>query len=97
MKEKLVKEKKRFKLDLHKRNSLKGLVFVAPFIVGIVLFFIYPIYMSIRLSISEQVAIVGMKMQGFTLEHFVRAFVVDTEFVPTFIEVVKQTLTKCCP
>ena len=59
MKEKLVKEKKRFKLDLHKRNSLKGLVFVAPFIVGIVLFFIYPIYMSIRLSISEQVAIVG--------------------------------------
>lgn len=94
MKEKLVKEKKRFKLDLHKRNSLKGLVFVAPFIIGIVLFFIYPIYMSIRLSISEQVAIVGMKMQGFTLEHFVRAFVVDTEFVPTFIEVVKQTLTK---
>ncbi len=54
MKEKLVKEKKRFKLDLHKRNSLKGLVFVAPFIVGIVLFFIYPIYMSIRLSIDRK-------------------------------------------
>lgn len=89
-----VKGKKRFKMDLHTRNSLKGLVFVAPFIVGIILFFIYPIYMSVRLSISEQVAIVGMKMQGFTVEHFVRAFVVDTEFIPTFIEVVKQTLTK---
>lgn len=86
--------KKKFKLDLHKRNSLKGLVFVAPFIIGIILFFIYPIFLSLRLSFGEQVGIVGMKIEGFTLDHYIRAFVVDLEFLPTFGEAVKQTLTQ---
>jgi len=85
---------KKFKMDLHTRNSLKGLVFVAPFIVGIILFFVYPIYLSLRLSVGANVAIRGMKIQGFTLEHFVRAFVVDLEFLPTFGEAVSQTLTQ---
>lgn len=86
--------RKKFRLDLHTRNSLKGLVFVSPFIVGLCLFFIYPIWLSLRLSVGEVVGIVGMKIQGFTLEHFVRAFVIDTEFLPTFGEVVRQTLTQ---
>lgn len=85
---------KQFKLDLHTRNSLKGLVFVTPFIIGIILFFIYPIYMSLRLSVGAQVAIRGMQIRGFTIEHFVRAFVVDLEFLPIFGEAVRQTLTQ---
>jgi len=88
------KSGKKFKMDLHTRNSLKGLVFVAPFIVGIILFFVYPIYLSLRLSIGEQVAISGMKIRGFTLDHYIRAFVVDLEFVPTFLQAVQQTLTQ---
>lgn len=86
--------RKRFKMDLHTRNSLKGLVFVSPFIVGLCLFFFYPIGLSLRLSVSSQVAIVGMKVQGFTLEHFIRAFVIDTEFLPKFVTAVRMTLTK---
>lgn len=88
------KSSKKFKMDLHTRNSLKGLVFVSPFIVGICAFFIYPIWLSLRLSIGETVAIVGMKVQGFTLAHYVKAFVVDTQFMPTFLQAVQQTLTK---
>ncbi len=86
--------KKKFKLTLHQRNSLKGLVFVAPFIVGVCAFFIFPIYMSLRLSVGKSVAIVGMKVSGWTLEHFIRAFVVDIEFLPTFGTAVQQTLTQ---
>lgn len=87
-------EKKKFKMSLHTRNSLKGLVFVAPFIIGIFAFFLYPIYLSIRLSFGSDVKIVGMKVSGFTLEHFVKAFVVDVNFLPTFLETVRQTLTE---
>ncbi len=85
---------KKFKMDLNARNSLKGLVFVSPFIVGIIAFFVYPICLSIRLSVAESVAIVGMQVQGFTVDNFVRAFVVDTTFLPTFATAVKQTLTQ---
>lgn len=87
-------KKKRSKMSLHTRNSLKGLVFVAPYIVGILVFFLYPIYLSLRLSIGESVSIVGMKVTGFTLEHYIRAFIVDVDFLPTFLEAVKQTLTQ---
>ena len=85
---------KKFQMDLNKRNSLKGLVFVSPFIVGILAFFIYPICLSLRLSVGESVAIVGMQVQGYTVDNFVRAFVVDTTFLPTFATAVKQTLTQ---
>lgn len=88
------KEKKKFKMSLHTRNSLKGLVFVAPFIIGIFAFFLYPIYLSLRLSVGADVKIVGMKVSGFTLEHFIKAFVVDVNFLPTFLETVRQTLTE---
>lgn len=88
------KEKKKFKMSLHTRNSLKGLVFVAPFIIGIFAFFLYPIYLSLRLSFGSDVKIVGMKVSGFTLEHFVKAFVVDVNFLPTFLETVRKTLTE---
>lgn len=87
-------EKKRSKMSLHTRNSLKGLVFVAPYIVGILVFFLYPIYLSLRLSIGKEVSIVGMKVSGFTIEHYIRAFIVDVDFLPTFLEAVKQTLTQ---
>ncbi len=87
-------EKKRSKMSLHTRNSLKGLVFVAPYIVGIIVFFLYPIYLSLRLSIGKEVSILGMKVSGFTLEHYIKAFIVDVDFLPTFLEAVKQTLTQ---
>jgi len=87
-------KKKKFRMDLHTRESLKGLVFVAPFIVGLLLFFIYPILFSLRLSVGANVQILGMKISGFSLEHYIRAFVVDMEFLPTFWEAVKQTLTQ---
>ncbi len=87
-------KKKKFKMDLHTRNSLKGLVFVSPFIVGLLLFFLYPIVFSLRMSVASEVKTLGMRTSGFTLEHYVNAFVVDTEFLPTFWEAVQQTLTQ---
>ena len=64
-------KKKKFKLDLTTRNSLKGLVFVLPYIIGICAFFIYPICLSLKLSVAENIKIVGMKVSGFTI--FIRS------------------------
>ena len=87
------KKKKKFRLTLRTKNSLKGLVFVTPFIIGAALFFISPIIFSVRIAFAQEVKILGMKLSGFTLEQFKRAISVDKEFVPTFMTTVKNTLT----
>lgn len=87
-------KKKKFKMTLTTRNSLKGLVFVLPYIIGIIAFFIYPICLSLKLSVAEEIKIVGMKVSGFTFEHFIRAFIVDVDFLPAFGESVTMTLTQ---
>lgn len=86
------KKKRKRSLTLTGRNALKGLVFVTPFIIGLVAFFIYPILFSLRISVASEVQIIGMKLSGFTFYQFKRAFVEDTEFLPTFWETVKNTI-----
>lgn len=87
---KQVKQKK--KMTLHTRNSLKGLVFVSPFIIGMLVFFVYPIILSVRLAFGSKVAIVGFQISGFTLDNFTRAISVDVDFLPIFGESVRNTL-----
>ncbi len=87
------KSKKKFRLTLTTRNSLKGLVFVTPFIIGLIAFFVYPIFFSLRISVAESIKIIGMKLSGFTFKHYIKAFVVDVDFLPTFWSSVKETLT----
>ena len=86
-------KKKKRHLSLRAKNALKGLVFVTPFIIGLIAFFIYPVFFSLRISIAQSVEIIGMKLRGFTFYQYKRAFVEDTEFVPTFLATVKYTLT----
>lgn len=84
--------KKKFKMDLHTRNSLKGLVFVAPYIIGLIMFFIYPIIFSVRLSFSTEIRVVGMHMSGFSVSKYIQGFVVDTQFLPLFGSAIRDTL-----
>ncbi len=87
-------KEKKFKLDLHTKDQLKGLVFVSPFIIGVLMFFIYPITLSLRLSLGEISSIVGMKVKITGFDNYIRAFLVDVNFVPTFLEMIRQTLVK---
>ena len=86
-------KKKRKGLSLRTRTSLKGYVFVAPFILGTLAFFIYPIIFSLRFTVADDYLIVGMKPIGYTFRWFRKAFVEDLEFVPTFVNTVRYTLT----
>lgn len=87
-------EKKKLKLSLRTKDQLKGLVFVSPFIIGVLMFFAYPIFLSLRLSFGKIDSIVGLKISWVGLENYMRAFLLDVEFLPTFLEVVKDTLIK---
>jgi len=93
--EKPPKPKKRFSLlSMSNRHKLEGLFFVSPFIIGAALFFIYPLYMSIRLSVGSITNIVGLEMDFVGIENYVHVLLVDTEFIPTFLEVLQTTLTR---
>ena len=87
------KEKKpKKRLSRATKEKLKGLVFVSPFIIGLAVFFIFPIYISLKLSFGKLNNIIGFKIGWNGLENYVRAFVIDTEFLPMFLGVVRDTL-----
>ncbi len=94
MKKTAAKEKRKFKMTLERRNSLKGLVFVLPFIIGVACFFIYPIFFSMRLSFATDIVVTeGMKLSGWSIEAYKKAFIADPEFLPEFKNTVVFTLT----
>ena len=76
------------------RHKLEGLFFVSPFIIGTALFFLYPIYQSIRLSFGYVVDIVGFNVRWVGIENYVHVLLMDTEFMPIFLEVVQTTLIR---
>ena len=86
--------KKPIKLSLRTKDQLKGLVFVSPFIIGVIMFFAYPIFLSLRLSFGKIDSIVGLKISWAGITNYTRAFLIDVEFLPTFLEVIKDTIVK---
>lgn len=83
---------KRIRFRSDQRRVLEAYVFYAPFIVGCVIFFLFPIFMSIRVSLSDITRFAGFKMELIGFAHYVRAFVWDINFIPLFINVVRYTL-----
>lgn len=80
------------KMSLHEKDQLKGLVFIAPFLMGVLLFFIYPITLSLRLAFGKIDSIVGMKIHFAGLGSFVKAFFVDVNFLPMFWQSIVTTI-----
>lgn len=91
--EQQIKRRKRH-LTLRQKDQLKGLFFVSPYIIGIIAFFAYPISLSLRLCFSKIGNIVGFQLEFIGLDNFKKAFVVDTNFLPLFGEVVADTFIK---
>lgn len=92
--EKKKTKSRKIKLTKATKDKLKGLVFVSPFIIGLMIFFAYPIYISLKLSFGKVDNIVGFKISWVGIENYVRAFMLDTEFIPMFLTVVRDTLVE---
>lgn len=80
------------KMTMQKRRTLEGLMFVSPWIIGAILFFIYPLFVSIRLSVSDMVTLKGFVMKWAGFKHYNKILFVDTTYIPKFLQAVKDTL-----
>lgn len=85
--------KKRIRLSFSARNSLIGLFFMAPFIIGTFIFFAYPVITSLLLSFGHtDKNSAGLKIIFTGFENFSNAFVTDTIFVPRFLASVRDVV-----
>jgi len=82
----------RHRLSSQRRRWLEAYLFLIPFLVGTLVFFAYPIVMSIRVSLSDITKVTGFQMEWVGFEHYERAFVFDVQFLPNFADAVAFTL-----
>ncbi|HOJ10110.1 MAG TPA: sugar ABC transporter permease [Clostridiales bacterium] len=85
---------KKFRIGAEKRNILEGYIFVLPFILGTLIFFAFPLYMSIKLSFGKLQRIEGFIIRWIGFGNYLKAFITDTKFIPMFVGVFRHTLIK---
>lgn len=78
-------------LTIKQRRTLEGLMFVTPWIVGALLFFLYPLVVSIRLSFSKT-SLSGLEMTWVGLENYKTLLSGSTTFYKNFVTTIKDTL-----
>ena len=84
--------RKKKKMGVDRRRSMEAYLFLIPWLIGLCLFFAYPISVSVRLAFSKITMIKGLQTEWVGLENFKYIFFFDINFVPTFLQVVYDTL-----
>ncbi len=80
-------------MTIERRKAVYGYIFVAPFAVGTLLFLLYPMIKSIQFSLSTYDNLTDLQAMRFVgIQNFVKAFTIDVEFVPKFLNVVRDML-----
>lgn len=83
---------RKFHMTINRRRGIEAFIFLLPWLIGICLFFIYPIFVSVRLSFSEITKFKGFIMEWVGLKNYNYIFLYDTKFVPIFLQVMADTL-----
>lgn len=81
-------KKQKKKKTLAFRNAVAGYLFIAPFILGFILFMIIPLGQSLMMTLSEVSPSsdnTGFSMAWVGIKNFKDAFTVDAEFVPLLL------------
>ncbi|MFP4015691.1 MAG: carbohydrate ABC transporter permease [Halanaerobiales bacterium] len=76
------------------KNSY-GYIFIAPFIIGFILFFLYPFILSVRFSLSEiSIIPTGFELEYVGLKHYEYILFINAEFLEaltnTFLDLISQ-------
>ena len=85
--------KNKKKKTLAFKNAVAGYLFIAPFIIGFILFLVVPLVQSLRMSFSTVELEGGLSMTWAGLENYRQAFLVDEQFVPNLISELIKMLT----
>ena len=84
--------KRNRKLNVSRRKTIDGYIFILPWLIGLLIYGVYPFFNSIRLSVSELTDIVGFKMKYVGWENYAKAFIWDIKFVPLLLKAIRATL-----
>lgn len=81
--------KNRFKLTLKQKRTYSGYLWISPFIIGFIFFFLRPIVQSLIFSLNElEITFDGFDLHFVGLENFKYALLVDANFLRVFVETV---------
>ena len=86
--------RRRFKLG----KTAEAYIFLIPFMIGAVVFFLVPLFISFKLSFGELTGASTFDLQWRSwpqfFDHYSRALFVDTSFVPILLKEVQQMLLR---
>jgi len=81
-------------LTLRRRNALNGFIFISIWLVGLLIFFLIPLFRNFALSVTDaQLSTVrdgSYKVVG--LQNYIEAFSVDIEFLPYLLETMQSLI-----
>lgn len=84
----------RRRIHMSTRTTLEAYVFMAPFIIGVAVFFAFPLHLLFRLAFGNLKQVVGLQIEFAGLQNFLRAFLEDMRFVPFLLSSIQETLVK---
>jgi len=85
--------RKKFSLSIKQRNAIAGYLFILSWIIGFLLFTLYPVILSIRLSFNEVRISEGLSLKFNGWQYYYEALNVDTQFKTNLGETV---IFICC-
>ncbi len=74
------------------RHKLTGYMFISPWIIGFLVFMVYPLAHSLILSFGRVTDFASFKIEFTGVRNYINAFILDIDFMPNFLETVKMTL-----
>ncbi len=76
-----------FKMTKRRRSTLIGYSFLSLWIIGFLVFTLYPVFLSGKISLSKvEIGLSGIKYTYEGIVHFERAFAKDAQFLPKLLE-----------
>jgi len=80
-------------MTLVQRRNLLGFLFILPWIIGFLVFGLYPIVRSLYLSLHQvRITADGIRMSWIGLENFRRAFLVDRVMIFSLLDFLQESL-----
>ena len=80
------------RLSMQQRQNIEAFIFISPWLLGSIFFFFKPMLQSVKLSFSKVVRLNGFVMEWAGLANYEKAFLWDINFIPMFLNVVRDTL-----
>jgi ABC-type sugar transport system permease subunit len=82
---------KLFNKKIRIKREYEGFLYILPWLIGTILFFCYPVYKTVMISLGRITTYTGLVTEWIGLENYRRIFTRDVTFLPNFITVIKDT------